>query len=106
MDTAWLAPRLRDHLRRRGVVVHLVAARESGLVVFLEGALQQHDLARTFVLAFCGAAGVRFLRASNAVMFVDLAPSMPTAGLPGLPGLPGASAVVGTDCYGTCSAVA
>ncbi|GLY19249.1 hypothetical protein Kisp01_62630 [Kineosporia sp. NBRC 101677] len=79
MDPARLAPRVRDRLRRCGVVVHLVAPGRSGLVVFLEGALGQNDKARTLVLAFCGVAEVRFSRASKAVMFVDLAPVAPTA---------------------------
>lgn len=62
-----------NHLRQCGVLVHLVAPlAEFELVVFLEAALGQHELARSQALALTGVTEVRFSNASTAVMYVSL----------------------------------
>lgn len=69
-----MAGNLEGHLRRSGVVVHLACALPSGreVVVFLEGVLGQHELARTAALEVTGVLQVRLSPASPAIMQVSL----------------------------------
>jgi hypothetical protein len=69
-----------DHLRQCGVVVHLVAPLAgSELVVFLEAALGQQDLARRQALVIPGVTSVSFSDVSTAVMYLSLSRQGPNS---------------------------
>lgn len=70
-----MAGNLQGHLRHSGVVVHLACVLPPGreVVVFLEGVLGQHEMARTAALEVAGVLQARLSPASTAIMRVSLA---------------------------------
>lgn len=64
---------LAAHLRARGITVHHAAPAADGspeIVVFLEGALDQHEEAATHARRLPGVTGVTFVPQVKAIMIV------------------------------------